>query len=452
MSKNFDIDYFEIVICYNSFNKPEYLASIIDYYDAKYFNNSDIKVVMDVIVDFFKKRGNIPNVTEINTLLPTPETKESLVNVLKKFKEIDRVYNTDELYENTETFLREKAVFFALLDTTKNLNTSKQMSPNDILETFNKACTISLVDNLGLNYFEDVDIYCDAIVRPNNTISTGWNWLDDKIGGGWNADGKALYVFTGFTNVGKSIFLGNIALNMLKQNKTIVLISLEMSELVYAKRMTCNLTGIGFNELKPSIEQVKEKIYKFKNEFGSTLIIKEFPTKGVTVNHINSFIQKLIKKGIKPDALVIDYLNLIKGTNKNKNESTYSDIKEIAEQLRGSTYLFNVPVITASQLGRSAAGKSEPGIENISESIGLSFTADAQFSIWASEDERKTGIINLGIQKNRFGPNFGYTPLKIDYNTLTLSELPRNVTSITSQEIDSSNDALSLLGKKLGEL
>ena len=29
----------------------------------------------------------------------------------------------------------------------------------------------------------------------------------------------------------------------------------------------------------------------------------------------------------------------------------------------------------------------------------------------------------MGIQKNRFGPNTGTTALKIDYNTLSISEI-----------------------------
>jgi KaiC/GvpD/RAD55 family RecA-like ATPase len=44
--------------------------------------------------------------------------------------------------------------------------------------------------------------------------------------------GKSLYVFAGETNIGKSIFLGNIATNIAQQGKNVLVVTLEMSELL----------------------------------------------------------------------------------------------------------------------------------------------------------------------------------------------------------------------------
>ena len=49
------------------------------------------------------------------------------------------------------------------------------------------------------------------------------------LDGGFLENGRSIYVFAGETNVGKSIFLGNIAVNMAKQGKTVLVVSLEMS-------------------------------------------------------------------------------------------------------------------------------------------------------------------------------------------------------------------------------
>ena len=74
------------------------------------------------------------------------------------------------------------------------------------------------------------------------TISSGWKWLDEKIDGGFLENGRSLYVFAGESNVGKSIFLGNIACNIASQGKTVLVISLEMSEMIYARRLSSNIT------------------------------------------------------------------------------------------------------------------------------------------------------------------------------------------------------------------
>jgi len=117
--------------------------------------------------------------------------------------------------------------------------------------------------------------------------------------------------------------------------------------------------------------------------------------------------------------LVLDYLNLMdsaKGTN------MYERIKHISEQLRALSYKFSIPVITASQINRSGYNSASPSLDTISEGISLANTADCIFNIWQTEDDKDNGFINMGIAKNRFGPNFGSTLLKVDYTTLTLHE------------------------------
>ena len=74
-------------------------------------------------------------------------------------------------------------------------------------------------------------------------IPSKWKWLDDQLGGGFLKNGRALYVFAGQTNVGKSIVLGNVAANMAQQGKTVLLVSLEMSEMMYAKRLSSYLNA-----------------------------------------------------------------------------------------------------------------------------------------------------------------------------------------------------------------
>jgi len=69
-----------------------------------------------------------------------------------------------------------------------------------------------------------------------------------------------------------------------------------------------------------------------------------------------------------------------------------------------------------------AYGQSNPGLETMSESMGLSHTADCQFPIWTEEGDVELGIIHLGITKNRFGPRECHTILEIDYPTLSLKD------------------------------
>jgi replicative DNA helicase len=149
------------------------------------------------------------------------------------------------------------------------------------------------------------------------------------------------------------------------------------------------------------------------------IIIKEFPPSTLTPHQLKAFAKKLIQKNIKIDLIVLDYLNLLHSP---VGSNSYERVLYSAQQVRAISYELNCPIVSATQLNRSGFNIDNPGLETISESIGLATTADAIISIWQKEEDKELGIINLGMSKNRFGPNFGSIALKVDYNTLTITE------------------------------
>ena len=417
---NLDLDFFETIIMYNALFNQSYLEAIIDYTEPVYFKNKDIKIIFDVLVSYYKQAGVAPNTTELKAHLTSDEQKTALKSVVMGFKTIDSKYNFDQLIENTEKFLRERAVYHTLLRTTHDVQ-SNSIDTTKILENFEKACGISLIDNIGFDYLENIDQHCKDLLEVFKYIPTGWKWLDEKLSGGLLATGRSLYVFCGATNVGKSIFLGNIATNVLRQGKTVLLISLEMSEAVYTKRISTQLSQIPIADIPTHVESLRSFLQEYKRDNSSSkLVVKEFPPKSVTVNHIKSYISKLTKKGIKPDVIVIDYINLLSASDEKMN--SYESIKQITEKLRALSYTFECPIVSATQINRSGYDTAKPGLETTSESMGLSHTVDAQFSIWTEEGDNELGIIHLGIMKNRFGPRDVATTLEIDYPTLSLKE------------------------------
>ena len=421
--KDIDWDFFENIIIYNALCDKVYLGTIIDILDPEYFKNNDIKTIFKIIIDFFRTYNTVPTPTEIKTHLNTKEEKTSWINVCQSFKQIDSKINQTKLYENTERFLKEKGVYNCIIKTIDEYTNGK-INTSDTFELFNKACNISLVDNLGHNYFRDIDKHIVDLQKVQNHISTGWKWLDDKLSGGFLVDGRALYVFCGVTNVGKSIVLGNVATNCLAKNQTVVVISLEMPEEIYTKRIDAQLSKIPYSELPTQTRSLKDFVNNYqKTHNNSNLIIKEFPPSTIRVNTIKTYIEKLIIKGIKPDIVIVDYLNLVL-PNYKTGDNTYERIKAVTEQMRALTYTFKIPFVTATQTNREGmkSKKGVPEMENVSESIGISFTADAQIGIYQKEEDKEFGNIHFSIMKNRFGPAFGNACFKLDYKTLSITE------------------------------
>lgn len=412
-----DLDYFESVLLFNSLADQEYLSSIIGYVEPSLFNDSSIGKVMTRISEFFLERGAVPTVSEIKARMSSEDDKKALAEVKPKLLQIEGPFNKDELLSNTEKFLKERFVYKTIVNVAEKFS-QQAFKLEEVLVEFEKAYNISLKENLGHWYFEDIDKHVKELTAIYKPIPTGWKFFDDKTEGGFYP--KTLIVFAGQVNVGKSIVLGNIATNMLLANKNVLLISLEMSEFMYSKRISSQLTQIPHGDLKTYTQELKDQVDHIRKRVQGNLIVKEFPPKTVTVRHIDAYITKLKHKGFVPDIVVIDYVNLIHPLAKNLN--SYESVKEICEHLRGLAFKYDIPIVSATQLNRGAFNTASPGMEGISESIGLAATCDVICSLWQEEEDRELGIINMGFQKNRFGPNFGSAAFKCNYNTLTLKE------------------------------
>jgi replicative DNA helicase len=414
-----DLDYYEQVVIYKSLTNEQYLGKIIDHLKPEYFNDKNIKRIFTLIKNFYIKRSTLPTVTELKSYLINDELKDSFKTIVKNFASIDKNFNDKELEDNTERFLKERAIYNTMLSVAEDVSQGK-VDTSFILDSFEKSCNVNLQSEYGLDLFDDIDDLVKDLNTDQPTIPSGWKFLDDKIDGGFLENGRALYVFAGETNVGKSIFLGNIACNIANQGKTVLIISLEMPELIYAKRLSSNITRIPMRELRGESNNLKYQIESHsKNNPDSKILIKEFPPSTVTPQNIQGYVTELKNKGIKIDAIVLDYLNLLKSAIGN---NSYERIKHVTEDVRALSYVFECPIISATQLNRSGYDEENPGLDTISESIGMAATADCIFSIYQDDEDKELGVVKMGMMKNRFGSNYGHTSLRIDYNTLTISE------------------------------
>jgi replicative DNA helicase len=434
-----DLDYFEKVVVYKSLTDDRYLASVIDHVQPRFFTDESFKRVFTLITSFFQKRFTVPTKTEILSFCNTPELKEDFKNTVKKIKDIDKNLNVDELYQNTERFLKEKSVYHTMTDVADDCSKG-DINPASIFDKFEKCCSINLSVDTGFDFLRSYSRLIEDLKTEEPTISSGWQWLDNKLDGGFLENGRSIYIFAGETNVGKSIVLGNIACNIAKQGKTVLLVSLEMSEMVYAKRLAGNLTGIEVNNLRYELPQLEDKLQSFiTNNPTSRLLIKEFPPSTITPSQLGAFIKKIQQNGVELDAIVLDYVNLMHSPMGN---NSYERVKIATEQVRALSYQYNCPVITATQLNRSGYDKEDPSLDTIGESMGLAMGADAIFSVFQKEEDRDLDIIRMGVMKNRFGPNHGTSEFSIHYPTLTISDGDIHDIGSTSADVISVMDGL----------
>lgn len=408
-----DLNYFENILVYQSLTNTSYLADIIEYIKLDYFNNSDIRVVFKVIKEYYKQYHKAPNASELVQYLVSDEQKEAFKKVIQTSKTLDKNISYDEIIVNTERFLGERAVYTTMMDIAGDF---KNLDISNVYQRFHDACNIRLYKDLGLDFYKGIDKLVEYLGKPNPTISTGYTWLDQKLGGGYLEEGKALYIFVGQPNVGKSIFLGNAATTIASQGKNVLLVSLEMSEMMYATRLASKLTKIPIAELRNRKDEIKHIL---EGKERGKIIIKEFPPSTLSPEQLENYYKTVVDSGIKIDVMVLDYINLLRGK---ASAQSYEKIKEIAEQVRAIAVKHGISVLSATQKNRQGVNNAESDMTTVSESMGLPATADAMFDISQTEEDKELGIVRLGMMKNRFGPNFGKVALRVDWNTLDIYE------------------------------
>ncbi len=414
-----DFKLFEKIIAYKAMTNGTYLSTIADYVQPEYFEDTNISSYFEIIKDFYAKRNVLPTITEVKTYLTNDIQKKNFKKLVESFKDLDSKLNEAELYENTERFLKERAAWCAIGDISENLE-HKTKNPSEVLADFEKIVGISLQTDMPFEIYADKDKMIEDILNEESCISTGWDWLDEALGGGFRQNGKALYMFAGQANIGKSIFLGNIAANIAEQNKTVLVISLEMSELMYAQRISSNITKIPMKDFKYETPALRHGLSEKKLQLPQAKIfIKEFPPSTVTPTQLIGFIRKVIASGEHIDAIIIDYLALMHST---QGTNSYERLKYICEQSRAMSYpqFFKCPIISCAQFNRDEFDTDKPKMGGLAESIAIATTADSITSIFQSDEDRELGIIRCGKMKNRFGPMGMVQTMKIDYSTLTV--------------------------------
>lgn len=418
-----DLDLFEKVVVQNCLKKDSvYLASIIEYLDKSLFKNANIGNTLQIIKDFYIEQNSIPTFTEIRLRATTLELKESLKEVVKIIQNLDdTVYNNDELVKNTEYFIKQRNVANLTTKIVDEKVNSKEFDLDDIQKEWERIHSITLIDNFGLDYFEDNERVEEYLLQKDSLISTGYIGLDDAFGGGFQKEGKAIYDIGGETNIGKSLVLANIAINVILQNLNVVIISPEMSEMRYAKRISGMITGIAVNALGENIEQYKAEIERYKRKITSKLIIKEVPTKGVSAKNVGAYLKKLKdQKGFVPNLICIDGHALLRPSV--NQPSKHSELQFIVQECRALSYVHCAPILTVAQLNRGSHKANNPGLDNMAGSWDQLADFDAHVNIWQTDEDREANIIRYGGKKVRDGAKGGEGFLTIDYDCLRLTE------------------------------
>ena len=364
-------------------------------------------------VEFLKEHANKYN------SIPTLEQLEA-VNGLD-LKPVEDVHESHMSWfmDEFETFCRHKALEKAILDSTDLL---EQKDYGSVEAMIKEASSVGLVSDFGLDYYENPKERLQWIKDQAGAISTGWKNFDQKLYGGLNRG--ELTVFAGGSGAGKSLFLQNLGVNWSQAGLNTVYLSLELSEQLSSMRIDAMVSEYATRDVMKNMDDVDLKV-RMKGKGAGKFRIKQM-SNGINASDIRSFIREYeIQTGVKVDALLVDYLDLMMPiSGKVSPSDLFIKDKYVSEELRNLATELNILLVTASQLNRGAVEEIEFDHSHIAGGISKIQTADNVIGIFTSNAMRERGRYQIQFMKTRSSSGVGSkVDLKFNPETLRIEDL-----------------------------
>ncbi|WP_238919007.1 replicative DNA helicase [Clostridium sp. YIM B02555] len=362
---------------------------------------SDIAIDLLTLLEYLKstdmleRAGGVTYITELSASVPTTANLSAYIKIVSDKSTLRKLIKSsttiiEESYNNQSNVedvvdSAEKKIF-----NIAEKRTSKDFEPlSDVLER-------------GFAQIEKLFNEKGTVTG----VASGFTDLDAKTSGFQSGD---MVLIAARPSMGKTTFALNIVeYAALKENKSVVVFSLEMSKEQLAYKLLCSEANVDMLKLRTGDLEDKdwENIAMAAGPLSKAKIYID-DTAGVTVMEMRSKCRRLkMEYGI--DLIVIDYLQLMSGGTGSDNRQ--QEVSEISRSIKALAKEMECPVIALSQLSRAPEQRADhrPMLSDLRESGSIEQDADIVMFLYRDEYYNKeTEEKNIGeciMAKQRNGP------------------------------------------------
>ena len=383
---------FQVKVLSSLLTHKEFLVNIHDIISEEYFENSAHKWAIKEILRYYDKYHTTPSMDTLKVELQKLDN-EVLQIACKDQLKIAYVSSDEDL-----EYVKEEFTNFC-----KNQQLKRAlMTSVDLLKAGDFDGIRSLVDNalkagndknVGHEYIKDIEERYRESSR--NVIPTPWDKINNLLQGGLgNGDFSLIFGNPGGGKSWSLVSLGGIAVRM---GYNVLHYTLELGEEYVGKRYDAFFTKIDVRHLGEN----KEKVEEIVPQLPGRLIIKEYPTGRATISTIESHIAKCTGMGVKPDLVIIDYVDLL--SSRRTNRERKDEIDDIYQSTKGLAKQLNIPIWSVSQVNRAGAKDDVIEGDKAAGSYDKLMITDFCMSLSRKKEDKVNNTARLHIMKNRYG-------------------------------------------------
>ena len=391
------------------------IAEAIEKLEEEDFYRDGHKVLFKTISEMFKDDMPVDLVTLLERLKATEKLEKA--GGITYVSELGSSLLTTINLSAYIKIVKEKSILRKLIKASTSIiedSYNKQGEVENVLEGAEKRI-FDIAEKRTTSDFEPLNVVLERgfveIERIFNNkgeitgVGSGFIDLDAKTSGFQKGD---MVLIAARPSMGKTTFALNIAEHAaLREGKSVVVFSLEMSKEQLAYKLLCSEANVDMLKLRTGALEDKdwENIARATGPLSKAKIYID-DTAGVTVMEMRSKCRRLkLEYGI--DLIVIDYLQLMSGSS---NESRQQEVSEISRSIKALAKEMECPVIALSQLSRAPEQRADhrPMLSDLRESGSIEQDADLVMFLYRDEYYNKetddTNIAECIIAKQRNGP------------------------------------------------
>ena len=374
-----------------------FIERISDILEPDSFETDAHKFIVKETISYFLQYKDLPTLAVFKVKVDGIENdllKQSVVEQLRlvyqKISDTDLKYIKEQFLE----FCKNQKIKNAIMESVDHLKSGQYDKIKHVVDVAMKA---GMERNIGHEYMVDIEKRMSQMARK--TVKTNWTEVDSIMDGG--LAGGELGIITACAGSGKSWVLAKMGAEAMKQGKNVLHYTLELNENYVGLRYDACFTGIDFQNIRNNIDIVKKKIAGVPGK----LIIKYYPIKTVSAHSLKLHAERIQTLGTKVDMIIVDYADILRPSQSERNSNSYSEAGGIYEELRGVAGELQVPIWSASQSNRAAMDEDIIQANNISDSYRKIMTADFVMSLSRKMSDKQANTARFHVIKNRFGPD-----------------------------------------------
>jgi replicative DNA helicase len=384
----------------------DFLITISESLSDEFFENTSHQWIIKEILKYFNKYHTVPSMDAIKVEVQKIDNevlkiaiKEQLVQAYRESEQTDIQYIKDEFLGFCKNQQMKKAIVTSAdLLVTNDFDSIRQIILN--------ALKVGEIRSIGHEYEKDVE----TRYREDNRGPIPFPWeVFNNITQGGIGKGELGIVF-GNPGGGKSWAVIAMAAHAAKLGFNVLYYTLELSETYVARRIDANLLNIPVDQ----ITKHRAEVERIVNKLPGKIKVKEFPSGKTTLDNIEQHIEQLkTQYEFIPDIIIIDYIDLLKNSARDRLEGT----EDIYTSIRGLARELGLPIITPSQANRTGAKSDIIEGDNIAGSYSKLMIGDIVVSLARNRKDKLEGTGRWHIMKNRLGADGMTFASKIDTST-----------------------------------